>query len=80
MDALSDGMKEGVWNDCVLDKHHKTIGENIEEGMYIWNDPNQDVSALCHDVKSYMVIIKHHNKSTEAGVQDIALCSAGGYI
>ena len=56
-------MKEEVWNDYVLDKHRKTIEDKIAEGMDIWNNPDQDVSALCHGVKLYMGIIKHHNQS-----------------
>ena len=47
--------------------------------MDIWNDPDQDISAIRRDLKSYMVIIKHHAQSNEAGVQDIDLCSAGGW-
>ena len=71
-------MEEEVWNDHALDKDCETIEYKIAEGMDIWNDPNQDVSALCYDVKLYTVIIKHHTQSTKSGVQDIALCSAGG--
>ena len=72
LDALPEGMKEEVWNDHDLDKHRENIKDKIAEGMYIWNDPNQDVSALRHDVKLYMVIIKHHTQSTKSGIQDMA--------
>ena len=78
LDALPEGMKEEVWNDHVLDKHRETIEDKIAEGMDIWNNPEQDVSALRHYVKLYIVLIKHHTQSTEDGVQDIDLCYAGG--
>ena len=71
-------MEEEVWNDHALDKDCETIEYKIAEGMDIWNYPNQDVSALCYDVKLYTVIIKHHTQSTKSGVQDIALYYAGG--
>ena len=73
-------MKEEVWNYYFLDKHRKTIEDKIAEGMYIWNDPVQDVAALHCNVKYYIVIINHHTQYTEVGVQDIAFCSACGWI
>ena len=73
MYALPEIIKEELCNDHVLDKHRKTIEEKIAEGIDIWNDPDQDVSALCHDVKLYMEIIKHHTHSTKSGVQCISL-------
>ena len=78
LDALPEGMKEEVWNDHFLDKHQKTTEEKISEGMNICNNPDQDAAALCHDVKSYMVIIKHYKQPNKSRVQDISLCSAGG--
>ena len=75
---LPEGIKEEVYNYRALDKHHESIEDKVTERMDICNDPNQDVSALRHDVKFYMVTIKHHTQSTKARVQDIALYSAGG--
>ena len=77
-DALPEVIKEEFWNFHVLDKHLETIEEKIAEGMDIWNNPDQDVSALCQDVKLYTVIINHHTQSTKSVVQGIALCSTGG--
>ena len=76
--ALPEIIKEELCNDHVLDKHRKTIEEKIAEGIDIWNDPDQDVSALCHDLKSYLVMIKHHIQSTKARFQDISLFSSVG--
>ena len=68
LDALTKGTKEEVMNDHVLDKHRETIEDKIVEGMEIWNDPDQDVSALCQYVKLYLVMIYHHTESTKSGV------------
>ena len=68
LDALTEEMKEEVMNDHVLDKHREKIKEKIVEGMEIWNDPDQDVSALCQYVKLYLVMIYHHTESTKSGV------------
>ena len=78
MDALTEGMEEEVWNDHALDKDCETIEYKIAEGMDIWNDPGQDVSSFCQNLKLYTVIIKHYNQSTEVRVQDISLFYDGG--
>ena len=77
-DALPEVIKEEFWNFHVLDKHLETIEEKIAEGIDIWNDPDQDVSTILHNVKLYMVIIKHHDHYTKAKVRDIDLFYAGG--
>ena len=77
--SLIELIKEEVWNYHVLDKHRETIEDNIAERIDIWNDPDQNISALCQNVKSYMVIINQHTQSNESRVQDIALWSSGGW-
>ena len=71
--ALPEVMNEEVWNYHALNKHCESIEETIEGGMDIWYDPGQDVSDLCHDLKSYMVTIKHNTQSTKVRVQGIAI-------
>ena len=78
LDALPEGTKEEVWKYYVLNKHCKTVEEKIAEGMYIWNNYDQHIYALNHNVKSNMTTIKHQTQSTKSGVQGIALYSANG--
>ena len=40
LDALPKVIKEELWNDYVLNKHHKNIKDKIVEGMDIWNNTN----------------------------------------
>mmetsp|Transcript_35038 Transcript_35038/g.76818 ORF Transcript_35038/g.76818 Transcript_35038/m.76818 type:complete len:471 (+) Transcript_35038:423-1835(+) len=78
LDALPEGTKDKVWEDYILNKFRDTIQDKIALGLNIWADTDEDIADLRHYIKSYMAILKHHTQSTEAGVQDIALCSAGG--
>ena len=78
LNALPDVMKNDVYNYHVIDNHPENIEEKIVEGMDIWNDPGQDVSSFCQNLKLYTVIIKHYNQSTEVRVQDISLFYDGG--
>jgi hypothetical protein len=45
----------------------------------MWDDNSfLEVAALWKDCKQYILIVKRHTQSTEAGVQDISICSSCG--
>ena len=62
----------------ILDKHPDAIA-HIADGVSMWDDNSfPEVAALRKDCKQYILIVKHHTQSTEAGVQDISICSSCG--
>ena len=64
LDSLPAGTQEAVWSNYILDKHSDVIADKIASGVDNWNSNNEDVMALRHDIKSNMVIVKHHTQST----------------
>lgn len=80
LDELPEASRESVLGDFIISRHEAVIEEKVAAGVDLWGSDvdDDDVLALRKDVKSHQVIIKHHTQSTEAGVQEIALCSSSG--
>ena len=80
LDKLPDEVRESVLGDFVISRHEAVIEEKVAAGVDLWGSDvdDDDILALRRDIKSYQVIVKHHTQSTEAGVQEIALCSSSG--